>query len=256
MRRGFRPGSLAGSARRARAGSGGLAAGFTLLEVMISLGILAVGLVAISELNGGAVAMHAYSRRATEAALLLRGKMLDIEEDLRKTGFSDFSDEKHGDFADENASGYSWTAEILKPDVRLDPAQLISLIGGGGAAAQASSSGKPDLGAAASALAGMLAGGAPGPQPASPGSALQGPLGGIMTGQATAFIETLKKSVREIRLTVLWQDGAKTQSVSASQTIVMLPQQVGQTQGAQPAAQPQPGVPPPPRIPPQPGVRP
>ena len=45
--------------------------GFTLLEVMISLGILAVGLVAISDLNGGAVQMHAYSRKATVATLLL-----------------------------------------------------------------------------------------------------------------------------------------------------------------------------------------
>ena len=39
--------------------------GFTLLEVMISLAILAVSLVAISGLNGGAVAMESYARRAT-----------------------------------------------------------------------------------------------------------------------------------------------------------------------------------------------
>ena len=37
--------------------------GFTLLEVMISLAILAVSLVAISGLTGGAIAMEAYSRR-------------------------------------------------------------------------------------------------------------------------------------------------------------------------------------------------
>ena len=67
--------------------------GFTLLEVMVSLAILAVALVAISNLNGGAVAMHAYGRRATEATLLLRGKMLDLEDDLQKKGFSDFDDE-------------------------------------------------------------------------------------------------------------------------------------------------------------------
>src|SRR5437764_686478 len=58
--------------------------GFTLLEVMISLAILAIALVAISGLNGGAVTMHAYGRRATEATLLLRGKMLDVEDDLQK----------------------------------------------------------------------------------------------------------------------------------------------------------------------------
>ena len=67
--------------------------GFTLLEVMISLAILAISLVAISGLNGGAVAMESYARRATEATLLLRGKMNDVEEQLQKDGFSDFDDE-------------------------------------------------------------------------------------------------------------------------------------------------------------------
>ena len=208
------------------------ARGFTLLEVMISLGILAVGLVAISNLNGGAVQMHAYSRKATEATLLLRGKMLDIEEQLQKNGFSDFNDEKHGDFYEESAPGYSWSAEILKPDVKLDATQLMSLIGG--AVGQgAGGSQQPGLGQAATALAGALgSGGAPGPQPAQQGGLLGGPLGGVMNAQATQFIETLKKSVREIRLTVSWADGKRSQSISASQMVVILPEQVGQTQGA------------------------
>ena len=74
--------------------------------------------------------MHAYGRRATEATLLLRGKMLDVEDDLQKNGFSDFNDEKHGDFSGEGAGGYAWAAEILKPDVQLDPAQLLNLVSG------------------------------------------------------------------------------------------------------------------------------
>ncbi|HTO95415.1 MAG TPA: prepilin-type N-terminal cleavage/methylation domain-containing protein [Myxococcales bacterium] len=206
--------------------------GFTLLEVMISLAILAISLVALSGLNGGAVAMHAYGRKATEATLLLRGKMLDVEEDLQKNGFSDFDDEKHGDFTDDNAAGYTWSAEILKPDVRLDPAQLMNLIGasGQGQSGQAKAS---NLAGAASALAGSLLGGASGPQPAAGGSALGsmlgGPLGGVMQTQATTFIETLKKSVREIRLTVSWADGKDQRSVSASQIVVILPESVGQT---------------------------
>ena len=113
--------------------------GFTLLEVMISLAILAVSLVAISGLNGGAVAMESYARRATEATLLLRGKMNDIEDQLQKDGFSDFDDEKHGTFDDEGASRFAWRAEILKPDVELDSAQLLNLLGlGGNASSNAS----------------------------------------------------------------------------------------------------------------------
>ena len=228
--------------------------GFTLLEVMISLAILAIALVALSGLNGGAVAMHAYSRRATEATLLLRGKMLDVEEELQKNGFSDFDDEKHGDFSDDGSPGYAWSAEILKPNVQLDPAQLMSLLGAGQGQAGQTSAG--NISGAASALAGSLLGGQKGgPQPtsASPlGALLGGPIGGMMQTQATTFIETLKKSVREIRLTVSWPDGRGRGSISASQLIVILPESVGQTpnpaQPAQPQV-PQPGQPGGPRVP-------
>ena len=206
--------------------------GFTLLEVMISLAILAIALVAISGLNGGAVTLQAYGRRATEATLLLRGKMLDVEDDLEKNGFSDFDDEKHGDFSNEGAADYGWSAEILKPDVRLDPAQLLSLIGGG-AQGQTGTARSGSLASAASALAGSLLGSSSaGPVPAAGGPAalLSGPLGGVLQGQATTFIETLKKSVREIRLTVSWNDGKDRRSVSASQIVVILPQGAGQPQ--------------------------
>ncbi|MGZ6125608.1 MAG: type IV pilus modification PilV family protein, partial [Myxococcales bacterium] len=148
--------------------------GFTLLEVMISLAILAIALVALSGLNGGAVAMHAYGRRATEATLLLRSKMLDVEEDLQKSGFSDFDDEKHGDFTDDGAPGYAWSAEVLKPDVQLDPAQLISLIGGGSQGGQGKAGG---IGGSASALAASLLGGPGVPQA---GSASGSPLASLL----------------------------------------------------------------------------
>ena len=201
--------------------------GFTLLEVMISLAILAVALVAISDLNGGAVAMHAYGRRATEATLLLRGKMLDLEDDLQKKGFSDFNDEQHGDFDGDGAPDYSWSAEILKPDVQLDPSQLLSLLGLGPTNAGGSSASGNRLSEGLAAAAGALgaqggAGGMPG------GAALAGgPMAGFLQGQATGFLETLKKSVREVRITVSWRDGKDERSVSASQEIVILPESVG-----------------------------
>jgi general secretion pathway protein I len=225
--------------------------GFTLLEVMISLAILAVALVAISNLNGGAVAMHAYSRRATEATLLLRGKMLDLEDELQKTGFSDFNDEKHGDFSDENTPGYSWSAEILKPDVQLDPSQLLNLLGmggpGGGKGTGSSAAG--GAGAGLAGAASMLASAMGGAQGALQGlqggaaSMLAGPLGGLLSSQATTFIETLKKSVREIRLSVSWQDGKQKQEVTASQIVVILPETIGQDPTA--TKQPTPGQQPP-----------
>src|SRR5205085_6414375 len=69
---------------------------------------------------------------------------------------------------------------------------------------------------------------------------LAGPLGGVLTSQATTFIETLKKSVREVRLSVSWQDGKQRRGVSASQITVILPETVGQAEGIPRAVNPQP----------------
>lgn len=222
--------------------------GFTLLEVMISLAILAIGLVAISDLNGGAVVMHAYARRATEATLLLRGKMLDIEDQLHKDGFHDFNDEKHGSFDDDGASDYSWQAEIIKPDIQLDPSQLLGMLGVGGSGSGGSkSSGTAGIAGAATALASQLGGGlgaggiAGALQGGGAAAMMTGPLAGILQGQAKTFIETLKKSVREVRLTVSWQDGKQARSITASQQIVILPESVGKAGQTATGPQPLPG---------------
>ena len=233
------------------------ARGFTLLEVMISLAILAVGLVAISNLNGGAVQMHAYGRRATEATLLLRGKMLDVEDDLQKKGCPSFNDEQHGNFDDEQSPDYAWSAEILKPDVQLDPGQLLALLGVGGNGSGNSKGQQPaggiagaatalmqSMGGAQNALSGLQGGGA--------AAMLAGPLGGVLQGQAKTFIETLKKSVCEVRLSVSWQDGKERKDVAASQLIVILPETIGAADKQQPQQlQPQqlPGGPVVPRLP-------
>ncbi|MFL5311791.1 MAG: prepilin-type N-terminal cleavage/methylation domain-containing protein [Myxococcales bacterium] len=218
--------------------------GFTLLEVMISLAILAVSLVAISGLTGGAVAMEAYSRRATEATLLLRAKMNDVEDQLHKDGFSDFDDEKRGTFDEEGAPAFAWRAEILKPDVQLDPTQLLGLLGVGPSntgGAQASGNRLSEGLAAAAGAIGTQMPGAGGVAGAA-ANFTSGPMAGLLQQQATGFLETIKKSVRELRVTVSWKDGKDERSVSASQEIVIQPESVGpagQVQ-AQPPAQPAP----------------
>ncbi len=61
--------------------------GFTLMEVMVAMAVLAFALTIIT---GAASSSSAYSKRvyrSTVAALLLRGTMLDIEEKYRKEGF-------------------------------------------------------------------------------------------------------------------------------------------------------------------------
>jgi general secretion pathway protein I len=202
---------------------------------MIALAILSTGLIALSQVNAGSVQMHAYARRATQATLLLRGKMLDVEELLTKDGFSDYDDEKHGTFEDDGAPEYTWRAEILKPKIQLDADALLGMMGVGGKGASgssgsSSSSSSGSSGGLSGALgmaAGMLGGGGKGGPSAAGGLAAAGPFAGIIQGQAKTFIETLKKSVREVRITVTWKDGKVERSISASQQIVILPESVG-----------------------------
>ncbi len=72
--------------RTTRTGRGG-EQGFTLLEILIAIAILAFALAVISSSSSSSAI---YSRRvysSTAASLLLRGVVLDIEEDYRQDGF-------------------------------------------------------------------------------------------------------------------------------------------------------------------------
>jgi hypothetical protein len=64
----------------------------------------------------------------------------------------------------------------------------------------------------------------------------------MLQAQAQGFLETLKKSVREVRVTVAWKDGSQERSISASQHLVILPEMVGKA-GQVPVAAPTPAAP-------------
>ena len=62
-------------------------AGFTLLEVVIALGILAMSLTVLLESQASSVNSASRSRDLTVASLLARSKMVDIEAMLIEDGF-------------------------------------------------------------------------------------------------------------------------------------------------------------------------
>jgi general secretion pathway protein I len=61
--------------------------GFTLLEVIVAVVILAVGLSALFTSEGGAIRLAQRARTTTVATLLARCKMAEIEEQIMKEGF-------------------------------------------------------------------------------------------------------------------------------------------------------------------------
>jgi len=84
-------------------------AGFTLLEVMVALAIIAIVLVSVLRMQGQTIAMNEAFRFYTIAPELAMSKMAEIRLDQEKSEFS-----TSGDFGKE-FSGYGWkvaTGEI------------------------------------------------------------------------------------------------------------------------------------------------
>lgn len=72
---------------RARRAAGAARSGFTLLEVMVSMAILAIALGAVFSAEAGSVKMAARARKLGWASMLVRCKMGEIEETIAKEGF-------------------------------------------------------------------------------------------------------------------------------------------------------------------------
>ena len=108
-------------------------AGFTLLEIMISLGILGAALGVLLSLSSADVRAAHKAKLLTVATGLARGKMLDLEEELLRTGFQETAEEMEGDFEDEQQPKFTWHALIER--VQLPAAAEIANAEGEAAAA-------------------------------------------------------------------------------------------------------------------------
>lgn len=195
--------------------------GFTLLEVVVALAILALALMAIFDLNSGAVANHVYTKRLTVASLLARSKMTDLEQDLYDEGFNNDDEEEAGDFSEEGWPQFKWRARIIAPKLDgVTPDQLIGAlfnlpIGGDGSDPM-------------SALGGLLGGGGGGKDAAAAagGAAGASPMAGAAMGMAqpmfTQMVQQLTETVREVHLTVFWQEGTQVESIDLVTHVVSL----------------------------------
>ena len=111
-----------------------------------------------------------------------------------------------------------WHLALVGPDADLSADQLVALLAGAG--------GDPgDLiaklmgGGAATAAAGGSATVQGGPTTGNP---LAGALSGMLQSQLTALGETLKKSFREMRLTVSWRDGRTSHGFTVTTHLLVL----------------------------------
>ena len=175
--------------------------GFTLLEVMVALGILAGALLTVSEAVGGALRNHARAQKIEVATLLARGKMAALEDELAEKGLSDFDHEDEGNFDDDGHPEIRWKLEVSVPRVGLGPEAVLKALTGKGLDDLLGAGGKQGEG---------------GPLPAAAVAQTA-----MLQGLLTTAGEQIKKSVRQVRLTVSWPGGRSTESFSVVTQLVL-----------------------------------
>jgi prepilin-type N-terminal cleavage/methylation domain-containing protein len=114
------------SRAQARAGLGRSSVlGFTLLEVMVSMAILAVALGAVFSAEAGSVRMAGRARKLGFASMLVRCKMGEIEEQVAKEGFpAMFAEGDDKCCKDAEIQGFTckWEIEpVVMPDAMFNP---------------------------------------------------------------------------------------------------------------------------------------
>jgi general secretion pathway protein I len=97
--------------------------GFSLLEVMVALAILAMALVVLVGIATDNVRNTQHAKMVTIATFLARAKMSEIEDLVLEEGFTENDSEEEGDFADEGWPEIHWKTLIEKIELPADIAQ-------------------------------------------------------------------------------------------------------------------------------------
>jgi prepilin-type N-terminal cleavage/methylation domain-containing protein len=152
--------------------------GFSLLEVMVALAVLAVSLVLLSQITTSNVRATHHAKMTTVATFLARTKMAAIEDDVLYQGFVDTDQADAGDFAAESRPDFRWTTLIEKIQLPADMAQK----------AQDANQNKMEE------------------QSGNPLAAMAGFMGGFMTTLIEPIRVGIEESVRRVTVKVLWDE--------------------------------------------------
>ncbi len=187
----------------------GRSAGFTLLEVVVSLAILSMALMWILIDQTIAVKRSVRVRMLSQAVYLAKSKMLETEGNLRRDGFGSFEDENCGEFDNglyEGAEHFRYCVTIEKvimPDLTMLQENIMGALGMGGT--QGASGADPT----ASPLGGLISQFLPGGL--SGDSALTekfNEMAGQFLGPAMTMIQSvLEEAIRKITVKVMFKVG-------------------------------------------------
>jgi prepilin-type N-terminal cleavage/methylation domain-containing protein len=177
--------------------------GFTLVETMIALAILAIGLGMLLRSTASNVFAAQRAQMLTAAVNLARSKMYDIEETLQVDGFQEMDQSEEGTFSDEGWPQIRWKSEVVKIELP-DMTTLQGMTGQAGAEGEEGATGAA---AGGGLLGGMLGGGVGGTDPNSAAGA------GIMGTYYTMIADVLKEAIRKVTLTVSYDIGGSSEKM-------------------------------------------
>lgn len=168
--------------------------GFTLLECIVALAILAISLTSLLSANATSVDVIGRARDMTVGTLLAQGKLIDIEEHLYDEKFKQGTESLKGDFKEEGWPEYKWAAEVREIEMDL----LNFSQGLDGLIPNADEMDEDSKDMVEDSMEGIIA--------------MAGPL-------LDPFLDTVANSLRLIYLTVTWPRGRYSQSISFSRLI-------------------------------------
>ena len=154
-------------------------AGFSLLEVMVSLAILGMSLVILSRVVTTNVTAANHARLTTAATFLARTRISMMEQSLLEYGFAEMDGEDNGDFSQEGFPAFRWYTNVERIELPADSTQKVQQ-----AATQQTQSNNPM-------------------------EMLSGFMGGFMATLMDPIRLGLQESVRKLTVKVKWNEAGK-----------------------------------------------
>jgi len=195
--------------------------GFSLLEVMVALAILAMALVVLVGISTDNVRNTQHAKMTTIATFLARAKMAEVEDTVLEEGFTDNDELDEGDFGDQGWPDIHWKTAIEKVELPTDMAQQTQ------EAAQGAMQEHSD----------------------NPLAAMAGFMGGFMSMLIEPIRVGLEEAVRRVTVTVSWHEAGRPDRSFEVDTFLTDParldlavQAVGQPPGGAQQGQQQPGA--------------
>lgn len=171
--------------------------GYSLLEVLIALSILATGLTVLLATQGNSNQQSVFSNELTRASMLARGKMIDIEYEVMRDGLSNNDEYLDGDFGEEGYNDIRWSAVIEPVEIPEEAREeLLAKINS------------------------QLFGGVDGDGGALQGNAAFSSMLPMLIAQLPEIINRIGEKVRRVELVVEFPYGGKTHDLTVVQYIV------------------------------------